>query len=272
METSLDPGSDDAADGRGPLRGVRVLDTSATRPGRIAAMLLADLGADVLRVGAADPPGRQLTAESVCWDRGKRLREADQAEIGPLAGQADVIIVDGGPAAVRASGLDRARLTVRNPSLVHVWMPPYGEKGEWADVPEHPLLLAALSGLAVYYPADDESPIAPVASCLTYLHGALGAAAAVGGLVGRARQGRQPARDHHRPTRGRSPAVPALRRARPRAGACSFPRSEVDAELACLPVRGRAMGIPRRHHPRPVRPGARRSRAARGHGAAFGRG
>lgn len=175
--------------GSGPLRGVRVLEAAGSRPGRIAGMILADLGADVVRVLYSGASDDSLSPEAVCWDRGKRLRPMASTDVISAAARADVMIVDAGPTALATMGCDSTTIRRLHPSLIHVWMPPYSEHGEWKDVPEDPLLLAALCGLAVYYPADDESPIAPVVPCLTYLHGALGASAAVAALVGRARQG-----------------------------------------------------------------------------------
>jgi crotonobetainyl-CoA:carnitine CoA-transferase CaiB-like acyl-CoA transferase len=179
----------------GPLAGVRVLEVSSGRPARIASMLLADLGADVVR--AVDPAGpaadsetsEPLSPETVCWDRGKRLVPISASEIPAAAGRADVLIVDAAPSALPVLGWDSATLRRNHPGLVHLWMPPYGQHGEWKDLPEDPLLLASLSGAPYYYPADDDSPVASVSSQLSHVHGALGAATATAALVGRRRQG-----------------------------------------------------------------------------------
>ena len=178
----------------GPLAGVRVVEVSTGRAGRIAGMLLADLGADVVTVVAPGRRDRPLEPSDICWDRGKRLLEAPDAEALRIAGDADVLLVNATPADTAARGLTSRRLRTVAPAAVHVWLPPYGEAGEWRDLPEDPLILAALTSLAVHLPADDDSPVAPVVSSLSSIHGALGAAAAVAGLVGRARSGRaQPA-------------------------------------------------------------------------------
>ena len=60
----------------GPLAGVRVIEISTGRVGRIAGMLLADLGADVVTVVAPGRPPRPPQPADVCWDRGKRQFEA----------------------------------------------------------------------------------------------------------------------------------------------------------------------------------------------------
>ncbi len=168
---------------QGPLVGVRVLELALGRVARIAGMLLADLGADVVSIAPESPE----TPETVCWDRGKR--RAAGAEITPLAARADVILVDAGPAQLAARSWSSDSLRAVAPQAVHVWLPPYAEQGEWCDLPEDPLVLAALGILAVYLPADDLSPVAPILSTITYLQAGIGAAAAVAGLVGRERQG-----------------------------------------------------------------------------------
>lgn len=173
----------------GPLAGVRVIELSTGRVGRIAGMLLADLGADVVTVISPGRPSRPPEPADICWDRGKRLLEAADEDALRLAADADVMLVNATPADTAARGLTSQRLHEMAPEVVHVWLPPYGEFGEWRDLPEDPLFLAALTSLAVHLPADDASPVAPVVSTLSSIQAALGAAAAVAGLIGRSRSG-----------------------------------------------------------------------------------
>ncbi|MBL7550276.1 CoA transferase [Frankia sp. AgB1.9] len=188
------------------LAGVRVLEASVTRAGRIAGMLLADLGAQVVRadLAAAGEPstdGSTLAAaaeaggsepvlpEELWWDRGKRIVRLGPADVVRLAGGADVLLVDQTPARLAALGLTAAELAAAYPRLCPIWLPPYGECGEWAEVAEDPLLLAALGGVAARNPATWDCPVAPVTATTTHLHGALGAAAAIAALLGRRRDG-----------------------------------------------------------------------------------
>lgn len=173
----------------GPLAGVRVIEISTGRVGRIAGMLLADLGADVVTVVAPGRPTRPPEPADICWDRGKRQLEAADEDALRLAADADVLLVDATPTGIGARGLTSQRVHAAAPGVIHVWLPPYGEFGEWRDLPEDPLFLAALSSLAVHLPADDASPVAPVVPTLSSIQGALGAAAAAAGLVGRSRSG-----------------------------------------------------------------------------------
>lgn len=173
----------------GPLAGLRVLEASTGRPARIAGMLLADLGASVVRAVGPAATVKPLTPEALCWDRGKRIMELPPDAVPAAADRADVLLVDGGPTRLLELGWDHETISRGRPDLTHVWLPPYGCQGEWAELPEDPLLLAALTGLAVYYPADDDSPVAPVGPVLTYLHAAAGAAATVASVIGRHRHG-----------------------------------------------------------------------------------
>ena len=178
----------------GPLAGVSVVEVSAGRVGRIAGMLLADLGADVVTVVEPGTATQPPSPADVCWDRGKLRLEATDEDALRLAANAQLMLVNATPAEIEARGISSRRLRAIAPGVVHVWLPPYAEAGEWRNLPEDPLFLAALTALAVSLPADDDSPVAPVVPALSSIQGALGAAAAVAGLVGRSRSGRaQPA-------------------------------------------------------------------------------
>jgi crotonobetainyl-CoA:carnitine CoA-transferase CaiB-like acyl-CoA transferase len=196
---------------QGPLVGVRVLELSFNRPGRIAGRLLADLGADVIRAVLSDagdlmgddgspgdstpgddtPPGgsgRDVAADLV-WDCGKRRQSMTVRQAIAAADSADILLVDASPQRRRQLGLDAAVLRASRPGLIHVALPPYGEIGEWAEVAEDPLLLASVGGIAGRYPSWQDRPVAPISATTTQTHGALGAAAAIAGLFSRQRRG-----------------------------------------------------------------------------------
>jgi crotonobetainyl-CoA:carnitine CoA-transferase CaiB-like acyl-CoA transferase len=142
--------------------GIRVLELTTGQAGRTAGMLLADLGADVVRVGAAGGTAPQ----DLCWDRGKRLVTGD---VDRLAAAADLVIGDG------PHGPPRGR--------IQLWMPPYAATGRWAGLPDHPLLLGAVGGFAGFHPSTDGGPVASVVPLVAAVHGALGAAAAAAALL-----------------------------------------------------------------------------------------
>jgi crotonobetainyl-CoA:carnitine CoA-transferase CaiB-like acyl-CoA transferase len=176
--------------GAGPFSGVRVLELSTGTAGRTAGMLLADFGAEVVRVL---PPGDRPRPDDprlLCWDRGKQLTQLDRSgELARLAGACDVLLTDAIPGELEPLGLDAATMLDRAPGLVHAWLPPYAARGRWSRLPEDPLLLAALGGFAAHFPATTGRPVAPVVPTVNYLHGALGATAVAAALAARARNG-----------------------------------------------------------------------------------
>src|SRR5262245_2865785 len=106
------------------LAGLKVVDLCNDRAGSVAGMLLADLGADVVRVEGSDgqhrrPPPIQLP-DAVCWDRHKRTQVAaqldPQGDVGlhDLLDAADVALVDGSPEAMRDSKLSPHTLSERD--------------------------------------------------------------------------------------------------------------------------------------------------------------
>src|ERR1700685_2453811 len=86
----------------GPFAGVRVLELTRGIAGRTAGMLLADLGADVVRA-SDDRPDEERDPGGLCWDRGTVLTPRDgpsASEWRRLAGVADVLLTDLGPAQI----------------------------------------------------------------------------------------------------------------------------------------------------------------------------
>jgi crotonobetainyl-CoA:carnitine CoA-transferase CaiB-like acyl-CoA transferase len=171
----------------GPFSGVRVLELTRGIAGRTAGMLLADLGADVVRA-SDDRPEEERDPGGLCWDRGKVLTPLDgtsASELRRLAAVADVLLTDLAPAQIAGHWASPEAALAANPRLVHAWLPSYGARGRWAGLPDDPLLLAAVGGLADHFPAEAERPVAPVVPAVSYIHGAVAAAAVAAGLVGR---------------------------------------------------------------------------------------
>jgi crotonobetainyl-CoA:carnitine CoA-transferase CaiB-like acyl-CoA transferase len=171
----------------GPFAGIRVLELTRGIAGRTAGMLLADLGADVIRA-SDDRPDEERDPGGLCWDRGKVLTPLDGTsprELRRLAGVADVLLTDLGPAEITDHWASPEATLAANPLLVHAWLPPYAACGRWAGLPEDPLLLAAVGSFADHFPAVAERPVAPVVPVVSYIHGAVAATAIAAGLVGR---------------------------------------------------------------------------------------
>ena len=171
-----------------------MLELSSGLGGLAAGALLAQLGAEVVQgavPGAPHPNDPQrIWADQLKTQLtpGHELAEGT-AELRRAADSADVVLSDLSPGSLERRGLDALTVLERNPRAVHAWLPAFGTAGRWSHLRYDPLLLSAVSGFADHYPSDRDQPIAPVVPTLGYLQGAMGAAAAVAGLVGRQRDG-----------------------------------------------------------------------------------
>ncbi|MFF5991236.1 CaiB/BaiF CoA-transferase family protein [Prauserella flavalba] len=133
--------------GRGVYSGLRVVDLTQGVAGAITTMLLADAGAEVIRIDLPGDPCAHLSGYRV-WHRGKRRAsldlDADLAEIRALAAGADVLVetFEQAPA-----GLDAASLSALNPRLVHCSITGYGDAAAHRGRPAVDALVAARTGL-----------------------------------------------------------------------------------------------------------------------------
>ncbi|WP_261562221.1 CoA transferase, partial [Frankia tisae] len=177
----------------GAYDGVRVLDASGAIAGAMAAMYLADQGADVVRLL---PPGRGPFDEGpgqLCWDRNKRLCALDRttpagaAQLRRLLGAADVVVVDGTPDDLDRDGLDPDRVRAAHPGLIHLWLPLLAPAAPWGRLPADPLLADAVSSASGEHGSYDGHPLALVTPIVAYGQAILGATAAAAALLGRDR-------------------------------------------------------------------------------------
>ena len=144
-----------------PLAGLLVADFSRVLAGPYATMLLADLGATVVKVESPQgdetrtwkPPVREdVSTYYLGINRGKRsialdLRdEQDQALAHELARRADVVIENFKPGALGKFGLDFASVSTMNPGVVYASISGFGS-GAGKDVPGYDLMVQAISGL-----------------------------------------------------------------------------------------------------------------------------
>jgi crotonobetainyl-CoA:carnitine CoA-transferase CaiB-like acyl-CoA transferase len=148
-----------------PLAGVKVLDLSRVLAGPFAGQVLADLGADVIKVESPDgdttrewgPPfiardGETTAAYYHACNRGKRgfvadFRDADDlAGVRALAAGADVVIENFKPGALAKFGLDYAALAEHNSALVYCSITGFGQDGPRRDEPGYDFMIQAMSG------------------------------------------------------------------------------------------------------------------------------
>lgn len=148
----------------GPLAGARVLEFGGMGPGPYAAMLLGDLGADVLRI---DRPGAEVTPSARVTNRsGQRIEldlksPADRETVLSLAGKADLLIEGFRPGVMERLGLGPGACLARNPALIYGRITGWGQDGPLAQVAGHDINYIALSGaLAAIGPA--EAPVPPL--------------------------------------------------------------------------------------------------------------
>ncbi|MFT3853402.1 MAG: CoA transferase [Ilumatobacteraceae bacterium] len=134
------------------LDGIRVVDASSGPVAGMATMVLADFGADVVKV---EPPGGdrfRADAAAPLWLRGKRSVAADLRttaglrDLHDLARHADVLVVSGPPSRAVRWGVDAAAAAALNPRLVHCAVTGWGPGGPLAEVPGYEAAVAARSG------------------------------------------------------------------------------------------------------------------------------
>ncbi len=150
-----------------PLDGVRVLEFAGLGPAPYAAMLLADLGADVLRV--ARPGGGDLfPMRNPPADRGKRTLSLDLKDAASIdlclriAGKADVLIEGFRPGVMERLGLGPDDALGRNPRLIYGRMTGWGQEGPLARAAGHDLTYIALTGALHAIGPADGLPVPPL--------------------------------------------------------------------------------------------------------------
>ncbi|MET8508764.1 CaiB/BaiF CoA-transferase family protein [Streptomyces sp. NPDC004787] len=164
----------------GPLSGVRVVELAGIGPGPFAAMLLADLGADVVRVDRPGGPGLGIDPAHDLTNRNKRSVLVDlKAEDGPatvldLVERADVLIEGYRPGVAERLGVGPDACLARNPRLVYGRMTGWGQDGPLAPTAGHDIGYLALTGtLGMIGPDPDGPPSIPANLVGDYAGGSL---------------------------------------------------------------------------------------------------
>ena len=198
----------------GPLNGVRVIDLTRVWAGPLATRILADLGADVIKVeaptgrGAATPAagvGRALGGSGDRpWNqqgsfnklsRNKRslaidLKSAEGRELFlRLVAESDVVIENFSARAMERLGLGYERLRAANESIIYVGMPGFGRSGPYRDYVALGPSIEPMTGLASLMGYGDGTPRVTSKAVPDAIGGTHGAAAVVSALQRRARTG-----------------------------------------------------------------------------------
>ncbi|TVR99856.1 MAG: CoA transferase [Rhodospirillales bacterium] len=185
------------------LEGVRVLDLSQYLPGPFASRLLADMGADVVKVEPpGGEPGRRLDAngrETVSpyyhvVNAGKRIvdldlrSEAGQSTLCRLVESADVLLESFRPGVLERLGFGEHRLKALNPSLVHCALSGFGQTGPLRLVSGHDLNYVAVTG-ALDATGTAETPVIPFPPMSDHAGALMAVISVLGALMARARGG-----------------------------------------------------------------------------------
>lgn len=158
------------------LENVRVVDLSQFFPGPLLAMMMADHGAEVIKVEnpASPEPSRRIgpvvDGLSVYFrntQRGKRSIALDlktpeaQEVLLKLCDRADVLIESFRPGVADKLGFGAKTLRARNPRLIYCSISAFGQEGSWRERPAHDLSVEALSGILSLGVDDSGTPVNP---------------------------------------------------------------------------------------------------------------
>ncbi|XP_062942676.1 alpha-methylacyl-CoA racemase isoform X1 [Cynocephalus volans] len=150
-------------EGAMPLRGVRVVELAGLAPGPFCGMVLADFGAQVVRVDRRDSPG-----DGSHLARGKRSlvldlkRPRGAAVLRRLCSRADVVLEPFRPGVMEKLQLGPEILQQENPKLIYARLSGFGQSGRFSRVAGHDINYLALSGVLSKIGRSGENPYAPL--------------------------------------------------------------------------------------------------------------
>ncbi|WP_043651997.1 CaiB/BaiF CoA transferase family protein [Nocardia thailandica] len=151
----------------GPLHGVKVVELAGLAPAPFGCMMLADLGAEVVRVEREGGNGDGLTPPDGPLDRGKHTIRldvkdpADHATLCALVEAADVFVEGMRPGVAERLGIGPDDLLARNPRLIYGRMTGWGQSGPLAPRAGHDINYIALSGALSLVGRSGERPVPP---------------------------------------------------------------------------------------------------------------
>ena len=186
----------------GVLDGIKILELARVPPAELPGMMLADMGADVLKIETPEadrPDGEEWVRRTIFafTNRNKRsmtlnMKSAEgQAIFRTLAATADVVVEGFRPGVMKRLGADYETLAKANPRLVYCSLSGFGQDGPYKDRPAHDMNYLSLAGVLGLIGEADRKPVIPLNLVADYagasLHGALGIVLA---LFARERTGR----------------------------------------------------------------------------------
>src|SRR2546426_6045906 len=160
-----------------PLEGILVLDFSTLLPGPMATLLLAEAGAEVVKVER--PSGEEMRSYRPRWgresvnfallNRGKKSlaldlkSDEDRKKLAPLLARADVIVEQFRPGVMARLGLDYETVSRTNPTIVYCSITGYGQQGPKSGTVGHDLNYIAETGLLSLSMGTPSHPVIPPA-------------------------------------------------------------------------------------------------------------
>jgi crotonobetainyl-CoA:carnitine CoA-transferase CaiB-like acyl-CoA transferase len=174
----------------GVLDGIKILELARVAPGELCTMMLADMGAEVLKIetppsdGEPEPQDDKRRAAFAFVNRNKRsialnLKAPEgQAIFGKLAAKADVIVEGFRPGVMKRLGADYEAIRKINPRIIYCSLSGFGQDGPYKSYPAHDLNYLSLTGVLGLIGEPDRKPAIPLNIIADYggasLHGALG--------------------------------------------------------------------------------------------------
>jgi crotonobetainyl-CoA:carnitine CoA-transferase CaiB-like acyl-CoA transferase len=186
------------------LSGIRVVDLSLFLPGPMMTMMMADQGAEVIKVEpmAGDPSRDQAPFEGdrSVWfrnlNRGKNCvrldlkSDAGKAELWSLIDSADVFVEGFRPGVMARLGFDYAAVWARNPRIVYCSISAFGQTGALAHHPAHDMAVQALAGFLSVNDSPDGTPVVPGVPSADLAAGLTALSAVLMAIIGREKSGR----------------------------------------------------------------------------------
>lgn len=188
----------------GKLSGITVIDLSQFLPGPMLSVMMADQGAEVIKIEPpAGDPARVMApfeqGQSVWFrnlNRGKLSEaldlksDAGRARLTELIRTADVFVEGFRPGVMARLGFDYAAVSALNPRIVYCSVSAFGQSGPLAHHPAHDLAVQALSGFLSVNDGPDGNPVVPGVPSADMAAGLTGLSAVLMALIGRERTGK----------------------------------------------------------------------------------
>lgn len=188
----------------GKLSGIKVVDLSQFLPGPMLSVMMADQGAEVVKVepAAGDPARIQAPFEAgqSIWfrnlNRGKKSvaldlkSDAGRNALWALIDDADVFVEGFRPGVTARLGFGHEAVVARNPRIVYCSISAFGQTGELAHHPAHDLAVQAMTGFLAVNDGPDGFPVVPGPPSADMAAGLTGLAAVLMALIGREKSGR----------------------------------------------------------------------------------